>query len=427
MKFHDLPAMPRRAFRAALLVLATTLMPLHAFAADAVERWNQALTDWAAAADVPPFIEARTYAMAHIAVLGAARAALNPERGRVASLDAAVAVAAHDVAAVEFGKFGNVAALDSKYAAELAAIADGPAKSLGIAIGRAAASSMLASRADEDVFAAIGAPYVPGTQPGDYQPTPPLGFVVGAGWGSIRTFVLKSGSQFRAPPPYSLKGLQYAMDLNEIQVFGKAGSTARTKDQTAIAFFWYENSPFAWNRIARASSAHLPVLEHARLYAALNAALSDAYVTSLESKFHYNFWRPITAIRAADTDGNPLTNADRTWEPAFVTPPIPDYPSGHSAAGGAAAEVIVAFVGERPFSHTSTTGPLAFGPGGLAAPYPAAVTRSFANALDAARENAYSRMLVGIHFRLACTAGLKQGREIGRYVVERATFLKRED
>jgi hypothetical protein len=108
---------------------------------------------------------------------------------------------------------------------------------------------------------------------------------------------------------------------------------------------------FAWNRIARKVSGRLSLPEHARLYAALNAAISDTHMTSLESKFFYNLWRPLTAIRAADTDGNPLTVADDTWEPAFVTPPVPDYPSGHSAAGAAAAEVIDAFVGRGRFFH----------------------------------------------------------------------------
>ena len=139
-------------------------------------------------------------------------------------------------------------------------------------------------------------------------------------------------------------------------------------------------------------------------------------MTSLESKFYYNLWRPTTAIHAADTDANPLTVADDTWEPAFATPPVPDYPSAHSAAGAAAAEVIDAFVGRsRPFTHVSTTGPISGVPG--------AETRSFGSVQKAANENAYSRMLVGIHFRRACTAGLQQGREIGRFVVEHAAFL----
>jgi hypothetical protein len=363
---------------------------------------------------IPPMVEARGYAMAHIAMLQAlrtARANINPANG-----NAAIAAAAHGVLSSVFAPFGPNP-FDSVYQAELAAIPNGPAETRGVSIGEKAAAAMLATREDEDIFAALGAPYTPGTDPGDYQATPPTNVIVGAGWSELKTFVVRSPRQFRAPRPYtSLRSLEYAMDVNEIEVLGKAVGSSRSEDQTAIAFYWYESSPIGWNRIGRSVAGGLSLMQHARMFAALNAALADAYSTSLESKFHYNFWRPITAIRAADTDGNPLTVADATWEPTFITPPIPDYPSGHAAAGGAAAEVIEAFVGRgRAFTHVSTTGPISGIPG--------SETRSFSSVQKAAIENAYSRMLVGIHFRRACTAGLEQGRDIGQYVVENATFL----
>jgi len=400
------------------LSLCVLLNPAWARASNSVERWNIAMTDHAAGQPppgIPPFVEARAFAMAHIAMLDAIRDATRSHEP--ASVDAAVAAAAYYVLVPEFAPFGPNS-FASLYQSELAAIPDGSAETRGVAMGRAAAAEMLASRADEDIFAAIGAPYTPGTKPGDYQPTPPIGMVVGAGWSTLRTFAVRSPRQFRVPRPYMLRSLEYAMDVNEIELFGKAAGSGRTTDQTAIAFYWYENSSFAWNRIARSLSGRLSLLDHARLFAALNAAISDAYMTSLESKFYYNFWRPITAIREADTDGNPLTAADEAWEPAFVTPPVPDYPSAHAAAGGAAAEVIGAFVGRnRSLTHVSTTGPISGVPG--------AQTRSFSSLQHAAMENAYSRMLVGIHFRLACTVGLEQGREIGRYVLEQAAFLKK--
>jgi len=402
----------------AALSCCLVLTPARATAHDSVERWNIAMTDYAAGQPppgLPPFVEARAFAMTHIAMLDAIRAAgASPQP---ANVDAAVAAAAYDVLAAEFAPFGPNS-FASTYQSELATIPDGPAETRGVAFGQAAAAAMLATRAGEDIFAAIGAPYTSGTKPGDYQATPPVGSVVGAGWSKLKTFAVRSSKQFRAPRPYSsLRSLEYAMDVNEIEVLGKAASSGRTPDQTAIAFYWYENSSFAWNRIARKVAAGLSLLERARLYAALNAAISDAYMTSLESKFHYDLWRPITAIQAADTDGNPLTHADDTWEPAFATPPVPDYPSAHAAAGAAAAEVIDAFVGpNRRFTHVSTTGPISGVPG--------AATRSFASVQKAANENAYSRMLVGIHFRRACTAGLEQGREIGRFVVGNAAFLQ---
>jgi hypothetical protein len=392
--------------------------PARALASDSVERWNIAMTDYAAGQPppgIPPFIEARAFAMAHIAMLDAIRDAAASTQP--ANVDAAVAAAAHDVLVPQFAPFG-ANSFENVYQAELAAIPNGAAETRGVAIGRASAAAMLATRADEDIFAALGAPYTPGTKPGDYQPTPPVNMVVGAGWPKLKTFAVRSPRQFRAPRAYpSLRSLEYAMDVNEIELLGAATESGRTQDQTAMAFYWYENSSFAWNRIARKVAGRLSLLQHARLYAALNAAIADAYSTSLESKFYYNIWRPITAIQQADTDGNPLTIADENWEPAFVTPPVPDYPSAHSAAGGAAAEVIEAFVGKgRPFTHVSITGPISGVPG--------ADTRSFDSVQKAAVENAYSRMLVGIHFRRACTVGLDQGREIGRYVVQHAAFLQ---
>ena len=402
---------------ATALSLCVLFAPAQARASDSVERWNIAMTDFSAGQappGIPPMVEARGYAMAHIAMLQALRSARASIQN--ANVNAAIAAAAHGVLTSAFAPFGPNP-FDSVYQAELAAIPDGPAETRGVTIGENAAAAMLATRADEDIFAALGAPYTPGTDPGDYQATPPTNVIVGAGWAELKTFVVRSPRQFRAPRPYSsLRSLDYAMDVNEIELLGKAVGSGRTEDQTAIAFYWYESSPFAWNRIGRSVAGGLSLIEHARMFAALNAALADAYSTSLESKFHYNFWRPITAIRAAGTDGNPLTIADASWEPAFITPPIPDYPSGHSAAGGAAAEVIEAFVGRgRAFTHVSTTGPISGIPGGE--------TRSFSSVQKAAIENAYSRMLVGIHFRRACTAGLEQGREIGRYVVENAAFL----
>jgi membrane-associated phospholipid phosphatase len=422
MKIKRSPFQVIALFSAVLIGLAL-LMPARAFAtgsADSIERWNIAMTDFSAGLPPPglqPFVEARAYAMTQIAVLNAVKAVTHSSSPGSISIDAAVAAAAHDVLVAEFGIFfGPNTPFDSTYTVELAAIPAGTAKNRGIAVGQATATAMLASRANEDVLGAINAPYTPGTKPGDYQPTPPTNFTDSAGWGALSTFGVRSSAQFRAPRQYSLQSLEYAMDLNEIAVLGKAGVSARTSDQTAIAFFWYENASFAWNRIARKLSGGMSLMQHARLYAALNVAISDAYATSLESKFYYNFWRPLTAIRAADTDGNPLTVKDPYWEPAFITPPVPDYPSGHAAAGAAAAEVLNALVGaNRPFQHTSTSAP---GAGPDATP-----TRSYDSVFDAARENAFSRMLVGIHFRRACTVGLQQGRDVARYVLEHAPFL----
>ncbi len=337
MKIKRSPFQVIALFSAALIGLAL-FVPARAFAtaqADSIERWNIAMTDFSAGLPLfalPPMPEMRAYAMAHIAMLNAVKSAARSSSVGSISVDAAVAAAAHDVLVVEFGKFfGSNTPFGSTYTVELAAIPDGTAKKQGIAVGQAAAAAMLASRANDDVLGAVNAPYTPGTKPGDYQPTPPTNFVAFAGWGALSTFGVRSSAQFRAPRPYSLRSLEYAMDVNEIAVLGKAGVSARTSDQTAIAFFWFENGSFAWNRIARKLSGGMSLMQHARLYAALNAAMSDAIATTLESKFYYNFWRP-----------------------------LPDYPSAHAAAGAAAAEAINYLAGANlPFQHTSTSAPAA--------------------------------------------------------------------
>ncbi len=391
--------------------------------ADVVTDWNVAMTDYVTPLPpgaLPPFAETRIYALAHIAMsnaIGEASAARSHKWNHhgPASAEAAGAQAAHDVLVHEFP--GGMAAFDALLATELGAIPDDPAKTAGIAIGADAAADMLAARADDGSATANG-PYTPGTEPGDYRPTPPFdgppfnGYVDAPKWGSVTPFVLKRGSQFRAPPPYKVTDLQYAFDVNEVKVLGSSGSAARSADQTNIAIFWYESSGLGWNRIARVIEAQHPhdLPAHARIFATLNAALADAYIASFDSKFTYNFWRPITAIRLADSDGNPLTDADPAWEPLLITPPVPDYPSAHAAVGAAAATVLIEFFGdENTFTVTSS----------FSVPFPFVGPRTFHKISDAAKENAYSRMLVGIHFRLACENGYAQGVDLGTYIVNR--------
>ena len=390
--------------------------------ADVVTDWNAAMTAYAAQVDAPngtllPNVETRVYAMAHIAMLEAIKEAQSHRHHRNASAspEAAAAQAAHDVLAHEFAD--GAPAFDALLASQLAAIADGPAKIKGVSMGMEEAAEMLAARAN-DGSATPDGPYTPGPHPGDYQPTPPFdgppfnGFVAGGNWGKVTPFVLRRSSQFRAPPPYKVTDLDYTFDLNEIKALGSlTNSVGRSDDQTQLAIFWYESTGLGWNRIARILTAQQPLdlYGNARLFAALNTALADGHIASWDSKFTYNFWRPITAIRLAATDGNDLTSADPTWESLLLTPAVPDYPSGHAAASAAAATVLIAFFGdENTFTFAST----------MSAAYPSVGPRTFHRISDAAKENATSRMLVGIHFRLACTVGYQQGLEVGNWVVK---------
>ena len=347
-----------------------------------------------------------------------------------ASADAAVATAAHDalvglipVGALPFAGFGSLsqqtAAIDfvnATYATDIATIPDGPGKTRGIAVGHAAAVAILARRSTDGATAFV--PYTPGTNPGDWQPTPnPIPFDPPAAgdrlpavlpwWGSVPPFVLRSADQFETDGPPALGSELYATDYNEVQAVGNKVSAVRTSDQEQIARFWFEGSATGWSRIARvvADARALDSWERARLLALVNVAMADGFISGWADKYRFNFWRPVTAIRVGDTDGNDRTIADAGWESLLNTPALPDYPSTHSVLGAAAAEVLRRFFDDDDVAFTVTSG----------APF-AGLTRSFTSFSQAAQENGDSRVYAGIHFRSAVVDGIDQGKRIGRFV-----------
>jgi hypothetical protein len=267
--------------------------------------------------------------------------------------------------------------------------------------------------------------YPQGTQPGEYRFTPGFNFAFAPGWADVTPFVLRDSSQFRPGPPYRVTGKKYAADFNEVKRLGGDDITtpsARTAEQTEIALFWVESAPLQWNRIARTVSADrgLDLWENARLFGLLNMALADGYIGSFDTKYHgYNYWRPVTAIRTADTDGNPNTSADPTWTPLVPTPPIPDYDSAHSVEGGAAAQVLKRFFGTDHIGFTACSLTL---PAGSTCDAAAPVLRSYTSFSQAREENGVSRILVGFHFRKAVDEGIDHGRKIGNRAVNR--FLR---
>jgi hypothetical protein len=210
--------------------------------------------------------------------------------------------------------------VETDYTAALAAIPDGRHKARGLEVGQAAAAAILAlGAADGSDTPLVVDNFPQGTAPGEYRFTPGTPFAFAPGWGDVTPFVLDHSSQFRPGPPYPVTGRKYAADLNEVKALGGDGVTtpsARTPEQTEIALFWVESSPLQWNRIARTVSARLDPWAQARLFALLNMSLADGYVSSFETKYHYDYWRPVTAIRAADTDGNRApapTRHGRRW------------------------------------------------------------------------------------------------------------------
>ncbi len=346
-----------------------------------------------------------------------------------ASVDAAIAAGARDaivgaisVGALPFPQFGTpalqataVAQVDAAYMTALSNIPDGAAKSNGIAIGQAAAAAILALRSTDHATTLVL--YTPGTQPGQWRPTPnPIPFDPPApadmlpaslpGWGMVTPFVLRRSNQFEPNGPPSLGGKQYAADYNEEKAIGELNSATRTAEQSTIARFWYENSPTTWSRIARvvAQTRGLDSWETARLLALLNIAMADGYIAGFETKYTFNFWRPVTAIRAGDTDGNDETVADPVWSTFLNTPAIPDYPSTHSVLGGASSTVLRRFFHNDNVPFTITSG----------IPF-AGITRSFTSFSEAAVENGESRVYAGIHFRTAVEDGTKQGEKIGQF------------
>ena len=415
-------------------------------AGDAVIVWNENAAKAATAACIHisgnGLAESRMYAMVHAAVHDAVNAVDRRSRPYVfdaqasspASADAAVAAAAHDVLISVIAGLpespecvaNGITYTNTTYATALAAIPDGPTKSAGVGLGQAAAAAIIARRANDRSDAPWVDPgYPQGTEPGEWRFTPdgpPLAFA--PHWGAVTPFVLQRSAQFRPPPPYSLVSHRYAADYNEIKLIGGDDITTpstRTPDQTELGLFWIESSPLAWNRLARAIAVEraLDLWENARLFGLLNLAMADGYIASWEAKYHYRFWRPITAIRLGDTDGNPGTDGVDNWTPLQWTYPMPDHDSGHAVQGGVAAEILTQVFGTDDVSFTACSTSL---PGGQQCGDATAVIRSYSSFSQAADENAASRIYIGIHFRRAVEEGVRHGRKIADYAVHQ--FMK---
>jgi hypothetical protein len=320
---------------------------------------------------------------------------------------AAAAVAAHTVLLHHVPE--KRAMLDIQLANAIDTIANATAKQKGITLGLHSGNAIIALRATDGAFQnPIGA-IAPSTVPGVYQAVPPFDFVFAPFWKIMEPFGLQTPQQFRSVPHVAITSAAYEKDFTEVKTFGDKNSTVRTADQTFYAKFWYEYSEIGWNRIAwvAANTEQKDLLTTARLFAMLNMALVDSYTAGWDAKFHYDFWRPYTAIRSAANDGNPQTISDTAWETLMPTPPVQDYPSTHSVLGNAGATVLTYFFGNNyEFATMSTSSPT-----------PDA-TRTFKSFLKAADENADSRVMAGLHFRFSCTAGQEMGNKIGKWMIE---------
>ncbi len=362
-------------------------------------------------------VASRTLAMMHGAMFDAVNSisgTYNPYRelvrpGFVCSAEAGAAAAAHTVLSGIYT--GQVAYLDQALDNALASVADGLAKTNGMALGMGIGQNMLMWRAG-DMMQMMMTNYVAGTNPGDWQPTPP-GYMqpMMPHWGMAPTFGLMHSMQFRPPAPPALDSPEYTAAFNEVKSLGSLTSETRTLAQTQAVNFWTDmpgtvTTVGRWNQIARDTAAEKTnsLLQNARLFAMLNVSMADAGIAVWDSKYFYNRWRPVTAIRAAATDGNDDTVADPAWTPLVTTPAFPEYGAAHSAFSSAAATALAGFFGtdDVVFSATSYMNPM--------------MRRYFARFSEAATEAGTERVWAGVHFSTGNAAGLTLGNAVGSYM-----------
>lgn len=394
------------------LVLVAVGASLSAYA-DVVTDWNTTALNAIRADRTPPPIASRTLAILHASIYDAVNGISRSHEAYLvqsavpasASKEAAASAAAHKVLVALYQSDAPI--FDELHAETLADIPDGPQENAGIAWGESVADQILAWRANDGSGAIV--PPFSGNGPGVWQPTPPaFAPYLLPQWAFVTPFAMSASSQFQPPGPPALDSEKWAAEYNEVKALGAAVGSTRTPDQDQIALFWAdgagtETPPGHWNHIAQGVGAALgnTLEQNARLFALLNIAMADAAICAWDAKYTFGFWRPVTAIRNGDSDGNPATDPDPTWRSFIVTPPFPDYVSGHSTFSGAASAVLALFYGADNIAFTTGSD---FLPG---------VFRSFTSFSDAAAEAADSRLYGGIHFRSANEDGLVSGLGIG--------------
>jgi PAP2 superfamily len=394
---------------AATAFLALAAAQAHA---DAITDWNVKANEIIVAGKVGSPPAYRALAIANVAVLDAVNAITGryPASGRLAldaapgaSIDAAVAAAMHGTLVKVLAPLQ--AEVDAAYQAALAAVPEGSDKRAGIALGEQAAAAILALRSGDGAVAADS--YRPFTAPGSYVPTTSP---VVPHWGKRKPWLLAAGDQLRPAAPPALDSAVWARDYNEIKALGGKSSNQRSAAQTDIARFWEATLPVIYYPLAR-SVALQPgrdVTRNARLLAAAGIAMDDALIAVFDAKYTYNRWRPVTAIRNGDNDGNDATDGDPMWQPLIETPLHPEYPCAHCALAASLGAVLQADIGSGPLPPLSTTSPTAPG-----------VTRSWASLADFTQEVANARIHDGVHYRHSTEVGSEMGRKVGKWVSDR--------
>jgi len=383
-----------------------------------VIQWNKTLltivrTPGAQPATVHP---TRSFAVMHAAMYDAVNAIDGTHRPYLVRLEHISPHASHDAAAASSAHAvllalypAHQSAIDAQFEQSLIHIPDGSDKAEGVVIGKAVADAMLDLRSDDN-SASPPIPYVFGDDPGDYQSTPP-NFPkqpVFMHWSRVTPFALRRANQFRPGPPPALTSEEYTEAFIEVKSVGIANSTSVTADQASTGKFWNGAIQNYWNEIAQtaAQSRQLTTAQSARLFALLNFTIADGVIAFYDAKYTYNLWRPITAIRGADADGNPLTISDAAWLPEVgKTAADPSYPGAHAVISAGGASVLRAFLGVNQFQFAVTS---EVAPG---------VVRHFNSIAAAEQEASLSRVYAGVHFRTDEAAGDHLGRAIADFVV----------
>ncbi len=408
-----------------------------------------------------PARASRAMAIVHIGMFDAVNAISSryrsytglPAAARDTSMEAAIAQAAHDTLIVLFPS--QKVAFDDELAGDLHAITDRRSKELGVALGQRAAAAILRLRAEDGSARAeprVGIEFVTSPDPGKWRqdPVSRIPIALGAYWDEVTPFVMKRSAQFRAPRPPALGSAQYARAFAEVKAYGGDGivtPSRRTADQTETGIFWaYDGTPSLcapprlYNQIATQIAAQMnsDVVELTRLLALVNTAMADAGIAIWESKYYYEFWRPVTGIREADAnqalsssgDGNAATVADPTFMPLGApasnltgpnfTPPFPAYPSGHAGFGGALFQILRRFYGRDDIAYTFVSDEfngVTLDREGNVRPL---VPRRFRSLSEAEEENGQSRIYLGIHWAFDKTEGIAQGQRVANHVFDHA-------
>jgi hypothetical protein len=400
-----------------LLAGATSTRPA-AQTTDPITEWSVAASNAAAATTMAPLRTPITLAILHVAMYDAANAIAGDHAPYVAKLSvphpadsyAAAVEAGYQVLVAEFPT--QQATLQTTRDRLLAGVPQSAAKDGGITVGAAAARAILARRADDRRNAVIS--YSPGSGAGAWIPTPPAHLPATTAFlANVAPFTMASPTQFRPEGPPPLRSKKWTAEYNEVRALGARHSTSRTAGQTATALFWEPLAGTVWpatiRRLAREQS--LDLVSSARFQAAAFAAFADGLIACWDAKFHFNFWRPVTAIHNASEDGNRATEPEAGWEPLAITPNFPEYPSGHACATAAVAYTI-----ENFFDHQ------------VHIPARNVVTgeeRFYRKASDAVDEVVEARMLLGLHFRSADEDGAEIGWKIARQL-QRKWFRRRD-